>query len=93
MTENEHLKEELLKRLEKAYQEQEKVARGLAEERLKIDSKLSVKEHEIKEWALKQVEENYSDYNRLLNAKIIESENKIKQAMAGLKARNDPAIS
>lgn len=78
MNENQMLREELIKKLEKAYKDQEAVSRGLQEERIKIDSKLSVKEHEIKEWALKQVEENYSDYHRLLNAKIIESENKCK---------------
>jgi hypothetical protein len=37
-----------------------------------------MKEHEIKEWTMKQVEENYSDYNRLLTAKVIESENKLR---------------
>jgi len=79
------LREELIKRLDKAYQDQEEVARGLQEERFKIDSKLTMKEHEIKEWAMKQVEDNYVDYNRLLNAKITELENKVKQMLANLK--------
>ena len=53
MSENQTLREELIKRLDKAYKDQEEVARGLQEERFKIDSKLTMKEHEIKEWTMK----------------------------------------
>ena len=68
----------MLKKLDKANQEQNEVARALQEERIKIDVKLNTKEHEIKEWTLKNLEENYSDYNRLLAAKVLELENKMR---------------
>lgn len=42
----------MVKRMEKATQEQDEVARALVEERLKIDTKISNKEHEIREWAM-----------------------------------------
>lgn len=61
------------------------VSRALQEEQLKIDTKLATKEHEIKEWALRQIEENYTDFNRLLTAKTVENENKIKQMLASYK--------
>lgn len=68
----------MLKKLDKANQESNEVARQLQEERLKIDTKLNTKEHEIREWTLKNLEENYIDYDRLMNAKLLEQENKVK---------------
>lgn len=65
------------------------MARGLVEERLKIDAKLSQKEHEIKGWALKNLEENYTDYHRLLGAKLTEQENKVKQMLVNFKPKTD----
>lgn len=59
--------------------------RSLQEERIKIDAKLAGKETEIREWALKQLEDNYVDFNRLLNAKMAEVDIKLKQASLGLK--------
>lgn len=40
--------------------------------------KMNAKENDIREWALKQIEENYTDFNRLLTAKGLESENKMR---------------
>ena len=57
--------------------------RTLHEERIKVDAKLSGKEAEIREWTLKQLEDNYVDFNRLLNAKFTECDNKIKQTSLG----------
>lgn len=71
--------------MDRATKEQDEVARALQEERIKIDTKLNTKEHEIREWALKQVEENYTDFNRLLTAKVLEQENKVKQMLASYK--------
>ena len=48
-----------------------------------MDAKLSGKEAEIREWTLKQLEDNYVDFNRLLNAKFTECDNKIKQTSLG----------
>lgn len=64
--------------MERAQKEQEDVMRTLHEERIKMDAKLAGKETEIREWALKQLEENYVDFNRLLNAKITELDNKLR---------------
>jgi hypothetical protein len=39
---------------------------------------------------LKNLEENYSDYHRLLGAKLIEQENKVKQMLASFKPSDAP---
>lgn len=52
-----------------------------------MDSKLATKEHEIKEWALKQQEDNYGDFNRLLGAKVQELENKMRMMLATMKPK------
>lgn len=78
LVENQTLREEMVKRLDQSNSESDQVARALQEERIKIDTKLATKEHEIREWALKQLEENYTDYNRLMTAKALEQENKMR---------------
>jgi len=40
--------------------------------------KINGKENEIREWALKEMQDNYTDFNRLLAAKVLETENKMR---------------
>lgn len=68
------------------------MSRSLQEERLKIDLKLQAKDNELREWAQKQLEENYVDFNRLLQAKSIETENKMKQMLAQHKPKHQEAL-
>ncbi|CDW87201.1 UNKNOWN [Stylonychia lemnae] len=85
MIENQTLREEMLKKMDKATKEQDEVARQLQEERLKIDMKINAKENDIREWALKELQDNYTDFNRLLAAKVLETENKMRQLLANHK--------
>ena len=51
MMENQTLREEMLKKMEKATKEQDEVSRQLADERMKIDLKLQAKDTELREWS------------------------------------------
>ena len=46
----------------------------------------------MKQFTLKNVEDNYTDYSRLLNAKLIELENRIKAMMASFKPVSDGGL-
>ena len=75
----------MLKRMEFATNEQDEVARALANERMLIDAKIKSKENEIREWAQQQLQENYGDFDRMVNAKQLETENRVKQLLATMK--------
>ena len=62
----------MLDKVEKANESQASVAQQLAEERLGFDQKLMASQQTVREWAAKQVGENYADYDRLLTAKMID---------------------
>lgn len=70
--ENQTLKEEMLLKLEKATEDQAEVARQLAQERMGFDTKLAGKETEIRDWCIRQIGDNYADYDRMLKAKTID---------------------
>ena len=84
--ENQTLKEEILSKMEKSKDAQAEVAQSMSGERLQFDTKLAAKEQVIKEWAARQLGENYADYDRLLTAKMLDQDVKMKQEMAKFKA-------
>ena len=43
-----------------------------------FDTKLGSKESEIRDWCMKLIGENYADYDRMLKAKTVDSELKMK---------------
>ena len=43
-----------------------------------FDTMISNREAQNREWTMKLIEDNYDDFNRLLNAKSVELENKTK---------------
>lgn len=69
LEENKKFKDDIFRKLERQGKETEKFYRESKEERLLFDTKLTTREAEIKEWAMKLLEENYEDFTRLLNAK------------------------
>ncbi len=52
-----------------------------------FDTKLGSKESEIRDWCIKQIGENYADYDRMLKAKTLDQELKIKQELNKFKAK------
>ena len=72
LAENQTLKEEILSKMEKSKDAQAEVAQSMSGERLQFDTKLAAKEQVIKEWAARQLGENYADYDRLLTAKMLD---------------------
>jgi hypothetical protein len=72
LAENQTLKEEILSKMEKSKDAQAEVAQSISGERLQFDTKLAAKEQVIKEWAARQLGENYADYDRLLTAKMLD---------------------
>ena len=69
LDENKKFKEDIFNKLDQSAQETESFYREAKEERLLFDTKLTTREAEIKEWAMKLLEENYEDFTRLLSAK------------------------
>ena len=49
---------------------------------------MTQRESVLKDWTMKQFEENYDEFNRLLNAKSIEQENKTKTLIAEIKKQD-----
>lgn len=45
----------------------------------------------LKDWTMKMFEDNYDEFNRLLNAKSIENENKTKTLLADIKKQDGDA--
>jgi hypothetical protein len=78
LAENQTLKEEILSKMEKSKDAQAEVAQSMSGERLQFDTKLAAKEQVIKEWAARQLGENYADYDRLLTAKMLDQDVKMK---------------
>lgn len=52
-----------------------------------FDTKLGSKESEIRDWCMKLIGENYADYDRMLKAKTVDSELKMKQELNKFKAQ------
>ena len=46
---------------------------------------MTQRESVLKDWTMKMFEDNYDEFNRLLNAKSIENENKTKTLLADIK--------
>lgn len=69
LDENKKFKQDIFNKLDQSAQETESFYREAKEERLLFDTKLTTREAEIKEWAMKLLEENYEDFTRLLSAK------------------------
>ena len=49
-----------------------------------FDTKMTNREAATKEWTMKLLEDNYDDFNRLLNAKSVEIENQTKTTLASI---------
>ena len=84
LAENQTLREEMLRRMEKTVGEQEVVSRGMEGERLRTELKMGEREEKTREWVSGKVDENYKEYSKILNAKMIEMENKMKQVSVPL---------
>ena len=78
LTENQTLREELLQKMEKAKDASAEASQQISAEKLQFDTKLQAKEQAIKEWTARQLGENYADYDRLLTAKMLDHEVKLK---------------
>ena len=52
-----------------------------------FDTKLGSKESEIRDWCIKLIGENYADYDRMLKAKTLDQDLKIKQELNKFKAQ------
>lgn len=57
-----------------------------------FDTKMTQRESVLKDWTMKMFEENYDEFNRLLNAKSIEQENKTKTLLAEIKKQDGDAV-
>ena len=53
------------------------------------DTKMTNREAATKEWTMKLLEDNYDDFNRLLNAKSVEIENQTKTTLASMGPKQD----
>lgn len=49
-----------------------------------FDTQMTNREAATKEWTMKLLEDNYDDFNRLLNAKQVEIENQTKTMLASM---------
>lgn len=54
-----------------------KMYRDYKEERVQYDTKLATRTSEIRDWATVFMENQYEDFTKLMNARILESEGKM----------------
>ena len=84
LDENTKLKQEIFKKVDQCNDDVEKIYKESQEEKLMFDTKMTNREAATKEWTMKLLEDNYDDFNRLLNAKSVEIENQTKTTLASM---------
>lgn len=89
MDDNQHLKEELLARLEQQNQESSKNIFNADQDReakVLLDTKLIARDSEMKAWSLSMIEEQNENLSKIIDAKIKESFGQANSARPGLMA-------
>jgi cobalamin biosynthesis Mg chelatase CobN len=89
LDENTKLKQEIFKKVDQCNENVEKIYKESSEEKLMADTKMTNREAATKEWTMKLLEDNYDDFNRLLNAKSVEIENQTKTTLASMGPKPD----
>ena len=87
MDDNQHLKEEILARLEQQNQESSKNIFNADQDReskVLLDTKLVARESEMKAWSLKMMEEQNENLSKIIDSKIKESSGQANSAKPAL---------
>ena len=84
LDENSKLKQEIFKKVDQCNNDVEKIYKESQDDKLMWDTKMTTREAAMKEWTMKLLEDNYDDFNRLLNAKSVEIENQTKTLLASM---------